>query len=323
MFEKLILTNFTQEDLSDALWERLGRAAREVKIVRRTEDEAAFRQEVSSADGIILRLGMGADSSFQDATPNLRYIGMFGTGYGRIDTEHAKSRGIVVTNVADYSTQSVAELVVGMSLRVLRNLCEEEEHAASSAMDWKNADTTFVGRDLGALTVGVVGAGFIGRRVIQIMAQGFGARVLYSSRQPKSELNDLDGVQHMSIEDVLATSDLITLHLAANADTEHILDASRIDAIRSGGILVNTAPNELLDLDAVIRRCADGTLTFAMDHADELDASSRSKLLGTPNVHVYPPIGYATAEAAARKCEVLVSNVESFLAGNPHNHVNP
>ena len=83
------------------------------------------------------------------------------------------------------------------------------------------------------------------------------------------------------------------------------------------------ASNEILDLDAVMRQCANGTLTFVMDHADELSESTRSKLLSTPNVHVYPPIGYATAEADVRKCEVLVANVESFLAGTPRNQVNP
>jgi len=317
MLKKVVFTNFNQEDLPPALWSRVAGVAEEVKRVRR--DDPAFLTEISDAEGLILRLGMSADSELMDRAPHLKYIGMLGTGYGRIDTDAARNRGIVVTNVADYSTESVAELVVAMTLNLLRNLYTEQLRANEGNVD----ETTFVGRDLSSMMVGVIGAGNIGTRVIKLMAQGFGSSVTYWNRSRRTSLEVHPNIEYVALDELVKNCDIVSIHLASNPETNGILDSRRIGSLKNGAILVSTAPNELVNLDAILERCAAGTLFFAMDHPDELESGDYEKLRDTPNTAVYPPIGYATKEAADRKVEVLISNIEAFVHGAPRNHVNP
>lgn len=316
MLNHLLVANFTSADLSDGLWERLRGTAATVTVLDRDSED--FETALGDADGLILRLGMAADTALFDAAPQLKYIGMYGTGYGRIDTVEASRRKIVVTNVADYSTESVAELTVALALLVRRNLAAELARASTGNVD----ETDFPGRDLATLSFGIVGAGHIGSRVVRILSAGFGSQVRYWSRQPKPELDELPKVNYAELDEVL-DSDVVSLHLAATAGTEGILNARRIQALPNGATLLNTGPNELVDLDAVLTRAASGELTFVMDHADELDASTRARLLATPHTVVLPPIGYATTEADTRKQTILVENVEKYLAGTPSNWVNP
>jgi lactate dehydrogenase-like 2-hydroxyacid dehydrogenase len=115
----ILMLNFTDSDLQPDLWERLGQIG---DITRSSPDSPDLEAQLETAEALLLKLGMGADTALIDRAPNLRYIGMLGTGYGRIDTQHAAERGIVVTNVADYSTEGVAEFTVAVLLEHLREL---------------------------------------------------------------------------------------------------------------------------------------------------------------------------------------------------------
>lgn len=316
MLNKVVFTGFAESDLQEMLWQRIAFVAKEIKRIDR--DDPNYSTELKDADGLILRLGMSADAELMNGAPNLRYIGMYGTGYGRIDTSTARERGIVVSNVADYSTESVAELVVGMALDVLRDLANEQGRAKKGNVD----ETSFVGRDLRSLTVGVVGAGFIGQRVISLFSEGFGSRVFYWSRTRRQNIES-ERVAYTDLKQLIETADLVSLHLAANEETNRILTPAFIEQLKRGAVLVNTAPNELVDLDAIKERCSEGTLTYCMDHADEFEPSEFDSLRSTPNMHIYPPIGYATKEATERKAKILVENMEAFVSGSPQNHVNP
>jgi D-lactate dehydrogenase len=223
----------------------------------------------------------------------------------------------VVTNVADYSTDSVAELVAGATIAEVRNLCQERERAASGDV----SETSFDGRSVGALTIGVIGAGNIGSRLARLMADGFGSTVLYWSRHRREALES-DLIKYTQLEELLGSADVVSIHLAASGETADFLDEARIARLPAGAVLVNTAPNELVDLEAVKSRCREGSLRYVMDHADELSDSERADLGGTPNVTIYPPIGYATREADANKTEILISNIETYLKGNARNRVN-
>lgn len=313
---QLVIARGTHETLSRAIWSRLQGTAAEVVLVD-ANDPAAFRSSLEAADGVILQLGMLADRAFFDCAPNLRYLGMYGTGYGRIDLGVATDRGVTVTNVAGYCTESVAELVIGAALMVYRDL--EFEHQRGLRDDFN--DTQSPGRDLAALRIGVVGAGLIGRRVVEILSLGFGSRVSYWNRTRRPEIES-STVRFLELADLLKTSDLVSVHLAGNAGTQRLLNSELVAMLPAGSLLISTSPNEVVDLDAVLARCRSGSLRFVMDHADELVDSTRAILLTTPNIILLPPIGYATREVVQRKEEVLVENLESFLAGSPRNQVN-
>lgn len=319
MFDKLVLANLTPDSFPDAIWSRIQASAREVVSVERGPDDAALKAALADADGLIVKVGETANAQLQDSATNLRYIGMHATGFGGIDISHAMMRGIVVTNVPDYSTESVAELAIILAEIMARNVFQERDRARSGDV----TDTEFVGRDLSTLTFGVVGAGYIGQRVVQRL-QSYDSEVLYWSRNKKSNLDNSNLARHVELDELLQAADIVSLHLAASA--ENLINAGRIAKLRDGAILVNTAPNEILDLGAVFDRCQQGSLRYAMDHADELKADQPGlfeRMQNTPNVEYLPPIGYATAEASARKPEILVENIEAFLAGSPIHHVNP
>ena len=118
-FSRLVFANFDDATLSGDLWDRVRSCADEVVLV--SADSPEYLSSIVGADGLVLRLGMSADESLLSGAPQLRYIGMLGTDFGRIDIEEARTRGIVVANIADYSTASVAEFSLGMALDLFRD----------------------------------------------------------------------------------------------------------------------------------------------------------------------------------------------------------
>ena len=315
--DRLVFANFDPDTLPDDIWDRARRCANDLVLISADSDE--YRSVVTSADGLVLRLGMSADAGLIDSAPKLRYIGMLGTDYGRIDIDAARRQGIVVTNIADYSTASVAEFALGMALDLFRDFSSERLRASGGDLD----ETRFVGHELSSLRVGVVGAGNLGRHVARILSKGIGAEVSYWSRTRRPAFESECDVTYRPLDELVATSDLLSINLALNEATEGIVSGSMIQSLPEGAGVINTAPNELLDLGAVLDRCDAGTLRFASDHGDELPSEVLARALQMPSVFLYPPIGYATSEAAQRKFEVLVSNIESYLEGSPKNHVNP
>lgn len=314
MLTNLLMLNFVESDLEQQYWDRL--AAVSTTIVLSSEDSPDLAIQIAQADGLLLKLGMGADRALIDQAPNLRYIGMLGTGYGRVDTAHAATKGIVVSNVADYSTEGVAEFTFACILEHLRELCRARRQAGKG--DYSEA--TFAGSEIRGKTFGVVGLGHIGRRVADLADAGFGAKTIYWSRSPK----DVDGtpIARVELPELFAQSDIISLHLEYNSETERIIDGAALAAIKPGALVVNTAPMEIVDVDALAERLARNDITFVLDHSDELTSEDSARLKSYPNCILYPPIAYTTDEATAAKQNILVANIEAFLQGAPTNRVN-
>ena len=167
---------------------------------------------------------------------------------------------------------------------------------------------------------GVIGLGRIGSRVAEL-ALAFGAHVSYWSKNRKPEL-EAKGIKYQEIDNLLSQSDFISLNLSLNKETEGFLNEHRIKKIKSGSVIVNLAPNELVDFDALKNRMAGGGIVYIADHTDEMSAELLKELSQYKNCILYPPIGYQTKEATALKQEIFVKNVESFLKGSITNKVN-
>jgi D-3-phosphoglycerate dehydrogenase len=238
-----------------------------------------------------------------DAAPRLRYVGVFGTSTGRIDL--ARRRGIAVRNVAGFSTDAVAEFAVGVMLDQVRGLASARRRAASGDFSEPARD----GSQLRGRRVGILGLGSIGLRVGEIVQRGFGARVSYWSRTPRPE----SGFPSVELDSLLASSDILSVHLALTPQTRGILDAERIARIGEGALLVHLAPPELLDLAALTARLREGRVRFVTDHADEMDARDALALSGLDACTLYPPIGYCTREAKAERRARFIESLTSFL----------
>jgi lactate dehydrogenase-like 2-hydroxyacid dehydrogenase len=276
-------------------------------------DSPKVKKHLKDADCLILKLGMGADKALIDSMPKLKYIGMYGTGFGRIDVAYAKKKGIIVCNIAGYATDGVAEFVFAVLLEYLREITRAKIQAQAG----NYSEASYTGTEIKGKSFGVIGLGRIGGRVAELAASGFGANVAYWSHKKKNTK-----MKYVEIDALLKKSDIITLHMSFNPETKGFLNAKRIAMIKPGAIVINTAPMELVDVVALEKRLKKGDLTFILDHSDELDQAVAQRLSKFENCILYPPIAYTTNEATNLKQNIFVSNLENFLKGKPTNKVN-
>lgn len=310
--QKIVSYGVSQDSLGEPWWEKLETMSGEISLA---SDESDLESKIADADGLFLSLGKGASAELIDAAPSLRYIGMLGTGYGGIDIEAARQREITVTNIADYSTQGVAEFVFGALLSELREL----ERARVQARQGNYDESSFVGDQISDKTFGVLGLGNIGKRVADIAANGFGASVVCWSRASKPLTSGPNSLQ--APEEVIDQSDILSLHLEHNPLTDGFLDKERLARIRDGAIVINTAPMELIELPALEEQLHQQRFTFILDHSDEMAPEDVARLSQLPGCVVYPPIAYTTKAATEAKKEIFVTNLQAFIDGGSQNVV--
>lgn len=321
IFKKILLSGYSKNDLFEKDWKRLKKIANEIVIL--SKDSKDLFDQLKETDCLLINQGMTADKHIIDGAPNLKYIGICATGYGRIDIKYATSKQITVCNVPGYATESVAEFVFSVILENIREI----ERAKQQAIKGIYSETTFTGRQIKDKMFGVVGLGHIGERVAEIAQQGFGAKTIYWSRKKRESTNIL----FRSLKELFKESDIISLHLSLNNETEKIINKKLINSIKPGAILINTAPMELVDLKALEARLKKNDITFILDHSDEMTSKDINSLKKYKNCVIYPPIGFTTVEATASKKEILIKNIENFLFASdlekllkeePYNKVN-
>ena len=253
--------------------------------------------------------------------PQLKYIGVLATGYNVVDIEAAHERGIIVTNVPAYSTESVAQMVFAHLLTVTNRT---EHYALQNRQGrWtKNPDFCywdFPHLELAGKTIGIVGLGNIGRRVAEI-ALAFGMQVKALTSKSADTLPA--GIEKADLEVLLATSDVISLHCPLTDTTRHLINRDTLSKMRPSAILINTGRGPLVDDQAVASALAKGQLAaFCADVLTEEPPKADNPLLNQPNAFITPHIAWATEEARSRLLQVAISNVQAFLNAKPQNVV--
>ena len=251
--------------------------------------------------------------------PKLKYIGVLATGYNVVDIQEAHERGIIVTNVPAYSTESVAQMVFAHLLTVTNRT---EHYAIQNRRGrWtENPDFCywdFPHMELAGKTFGIVGLGNIGQRVAQI-ALAFGMKVKALS----SKTSLPAGIEKASLEELLATSDVLSLHCPLTENTRHLINADTLRQMKSTAILINTGRGPLIDDQAVAEALADGRLAaFCADVLTEEPPKADNPLLKQPNAFFTPHIAWASKEARIRLLQVATNNVRAFISGEPVNVV--
>ena len=313
-FKKIVSVGIDESILTKAYQKRLHEFSEE--YVSLAGDSESISSELKNADCLLVWFN-GADREIIDKAPNLKYIGALATGVAKIDVAYAASKGITVTNIPGYSTEAVSELVFAVLLENLREICR----AKTESKQARTSEASFSGREIKGKDFGIVGFGRIGSRVAEIAA-GFGANVYYWSRSKKPEHEGK--FKYEGLDQLITHCDFVSVNLALNSETEKIFDAKRIAAIKKGSIVVNTAPVELFDLEALNERLAKKDLTFIFDHTDPGDISDQAldRLRKHENCITYPVLGYITQEAKITLQEMFIENIENFLKGSPINRVN-
>ncbi|MBO8182977.1 MAG: hydroxyacid dehydrogenase [Archaeoglobus sp.] len=237
------------------------------------------------------------------------------TGYDHIDVEKCKELGVVVSNVPEYSTYSVAELVFGMVIAALRKLRE-----CDKAVRQAKGSEGLMGSELYGKTMGVIGTGKIGSRVCEL-ALAFGMNVLAYSRTEKDELVE-KGIKYVSLGELLKKSDVVSVHLPLNEKTKHLIGAKELAMLKDGAIIVNAARGNIIKLEALVNELEKGRIFACLDVFDvEPPLPENHPLLKLENAILTPHIGYYTKEALERRLDVTIKNVKAFLDGKPINRV--
>jgi len=242
--------------------------------------------------------------------PSLRLVANFGVGYDRIDVGACTARGVAVTNTPGVLDAATADLAFALILAVRRRLVEGDR--VVRARQWHGSwSEGFLGRDVSGATLGIVGLGRIGSAVAR-RARGFDLRVLYTQRtQAGTEL-----AEFRPLNDLLAESDVVTLHAPRTSETEGLIDARRLALLRDGAGIVNTARGELVDEHALVRELVGGRISAGLDVFAHEPAVPK-ELLDLPNVVLTPHIGSATVETRAAMTRLVVDNVLAAERGQP------
>lgn len=306
--KKIVCMNFGGHELDDIYWSELD-SLTEKRVLAGQND----LKKHPETDILLVKLGAKVGKEIIDTLPNLKYVGILGTGYGGIDAAYAAQKGITVTNITDYATAGVAEFTFAILLEHLRDITKAKKQAKEG-----NYSDDFSGTEIKGKTFGVIGLGHIGMKTAEL-AQAFGANVVYWSKNRKSEA-EKKGIKYS--ESVLSEADIITINLALNSETENYLNAAKIAKIKNGAIVINPSPMELFDFKALVSRLQKGNITFMFDHSDEVTKDQLDALKPFENCIIYPPIAYLTKEASKLKKRVYLDNIKNFLAGNPSNKVN-
>ena len=250
---------------------------------------------------------------------NLKYIGLFATGFNNIDLELARQRNIPVCNVPGYSTDAVAQLTFAFILELANRVCQYNGLVEKG--DWiKSRTFSFFPIplfELAGKTLGIIGYGSIGQQVAKI-ARSFNMNVLYFNRSPK---NNGTGCQ-VSLDRLLAQSDIVSLHCPLNKESEKLINADTIAKMKQGAILINTARGAVVDELALADALNSGRLSGAgIDVLNNEPMSPDCPLLGAKNCIITPHIAWAALETRKRLLEIVEANIKAFLAGKPVNNV--
>ena len=254
--------------------------------------------------------------------PRVRYIGILATGYNNVDIEAARQRGIIVTNIPAYSTDSVAQLVFAHLLNVTNHV-DHYAHESRAGVWSKQQGFCYWNTPLLELTgkaIGIVGLGNIGLRVANI-AHTFGMDVFASTRKSSKELPSF--IQKTTFQGLLTTSDVLTLHCPLTDNTYHLMNADTLSLMKHGAILINTGRGPLVNDQDVANALKSGQLTaYCADVLSEEPPSMDNPLLHCHNAYITPHVAWATFEARSRLVDIAIDNVRSFIEGHRQHVVN-
>lgn len=297
-------------------------------------DLGEFEVYDRTPDEVIVDRARGADVIVTNKTPltaetferldALEFVTILATGYDIVDIEAANERGIPVSNVPGYSTDSVAEHTFGLLLELTHRVGLHDD--AVHRGEWtESPDFSFWKRPISELngkTLGLVGFGAIGRRVGRI-GSAFGMNVIATTKSSTPD-PDWGSFEHVDrVDDVFERSDFVSLHCPLTDATEQLVDADRLESMRDGAYLVNTARGELIDEKALAEALELGRLAgAAVDVVSTEPVEADNPLLSAPNCVITPHIAWTSLEARRRLVRTTADNIEAYEAGDPINVVN-
>lgn len=317
---KIVITNDSMVNPGDLSWKALEQYGELTIYSDGTRDRDELIRRASEADILIAGAGE-TPRGLIEACPKLKGIFLLSTGYDAVDLEAAKKRGIPVCNVPTYGTASVAQYAISLLLAIVSNAdYYSEKTRAGIPLDLPKeclGDHKLI--ELEGKTMGVIGFGRIGRRV-GLIAKAMGMNILGYDLYPCEEGRSIG--EYVSLDELLARSDVISIHASLNEDNRHMINAASIAKMKDGVIIVNNARGGLIDskalADALISR---KVYAAGLDVVDGEPIKPDDPLLSAPNCLITPHISWLSKEARSKMLDSCVENVAAFLAGQTINNV--
>lgn len=283
-----------------------------VTYTDRKEDEATLIERSGDADVVVVS-NIAYPASVMEKNPNLKYVCVAFTGYDHVDMAYCREHGIQVSNCAGYSTVAVADLVFGLLLDVYRNISVLNSQVRSGG-----TKDGLVGPELEGKRFGVIGAGAIGTRVMRI-ASAFGCEVVAYSRTEK----DIEGVSFVALDELLSTSDIVSLHVPQTPETTGMIGKDQIALMKSSAVLINCARGPIVDSQALADALNEERIAGAGIDVLEMEPPfpADHPLLNAKNTIVTPHVAFASNEAMQKRAVIVADNIASYLAGDTNNLV--
>ena len=277
-------------------------------------DPAVQVERCRNADAVMLA-NMPLAEVVIDKAEHLKFIDVAFTGVDHIPMEAARKKGIAVSNASGYATQAVAELCVSFMIQLLRNVNKTEKRCRTGG-----TKDGLIGNLLCGKTVGIVGAGAIGKRTAAL-CKAFGCTVLAYNRSKITDASVVD--RQVSLEELLSSADIVSLHCPLTAETKGMIGKEQLAQMKKTAFLINTARGGVVDQDALAAALSDGQIAgAALDVFDkEPPLPEDHPLLHAPNTIVTPHIGFASVESLEQRADIVFENLYSWLEGRQLNAV--
>lgn len=245
---------------------------------------------------------------------NLELIDVAFTGVDHVDLEASKEKGIKVLNASGYSDDSVAELVIGLTIGVLRKFDKNNENI------FEGKSNPLLGSLIKGKTFGVIGTGHIGKKLIELL-QVFGCKIIAFSRTEKDDIKAL-GVEYVDLKTLLKEADIVSLHIPNNKETKHFLGKEELDLMKEGAVLINCARGAVVDNDYLAKLLNEDKLRAGIDVFDmEPPLPADYPLRNAKNVLLTNHVAFYTEEAMQIRADIVFDNLYSYLDGKIKNEI--
>jgi len=276
-----------------------------------------LKDKIKDASALICLSKDLIDKEIIDCAPKLRIIANYGAGYDSIDVKYATEKGIYVTNTPDVVSEATSDLAILLLLSCCRKSSDAERYARNGMWGPNTHLEQFIGVNPRGKTLGIIGMGKIGTLTAR-KALAFGLNIIYFNRHKvldeiESELN----ARRVNLDELLATSDFISIHTPLNSETTHLLDRKEFGKMKRGCFLINTARGAIINEDALVEAIKNGIVKGAGLDVFEREPKIHAGLLELPNITVLPHIGTCTEETRGAMWSLCIENVARVLHKQP------
>lgn len=298
----------------------MDRLRMETDLDMNMEDRVLTKEEiikgVRGKDALLCLLTDQIDAEVLSANPDLRVVANYAVGFNNIDVEAATNLGIPVSNTPGVLTETSADLTFALILAVGRRIPESDKYIRTG--EWTGwGPLQFLGTDIHGSTLGIIGMGRIGKALVK-RAKGFGMNVKYWNRtRLNQEEEKLLGIEYLSFSDLLKDADFISLHVAYNQETHHLIGPGELEKMQSTAVLINTSRGAVVDERALVHALQSGQIWGAGLDVFENEPKVEPELLEMDQVVILPHLGSATIATRTRMAMIAIDNLLAVVQGKP------